>query len=46
MYVTIIIVVKRCVAERTNTEEVGPAEQSEKAEGCREDLWNVIIIMK
>ena len=28
--------------ERTNKAEVRPEEQSEKAESCRENLWNEI----
>ena len=27
------------VAERTNKAEISPEEQSEKAESCRENLW-------
>ena len=34
--------VKRHIAERTNKAEIRPAEQSEKAESCRENLWNKI----
>ena len=30
------------VVERTNTAEIGPEEQSEKAESCQENLWNEI----
>ena len=32
--------VKRYIAKRTNTAEIRPEEQSEKAESCRENLWN------
>ena len=31
-----------CIAERTSKAEIKPEEQSEKAESCREDLWNEI----
>ena len=34
--------IKRHVVERTNTAEVRPDEQSEKAESWREKLWNKI----
>ena len=34
--------IKRYVVERTNKAEVRPEGQSEKAEICREDLWNKI----
>ena len=34
--------IKRCTVERTNKAEIRPEEQSEKAESCREDLWNEI----
>ena len=33
---------KRCIVERTSKAEIRPAEQSEKAVGCRENLWNEI----
>ena len=33
---------KRYVVERTNKAEIRPKEQSEKAESCRENLWNEI----
>ena len=33
---------KRCLVEKTNKEEIGPEEQSEKVESCRENLWNEI----
>ena len=32
--------VKRYITERTNKAEIRPEEQSEKAESCRENLWN------
>ena len=32
--------VKRYITERTNKVEIRPEEQSEKAESCRENLWN------
>ena len=32
----------RDLVERTNEAEIRPAEQSEKAESCRENLWNEI----
>ena len=31
---------KRYIVERTNKAEIRPEEQSEKAEGCLENLWN------
>ena len=31
---------ERYIAERTNKAEIRPEVQSEKAEGCRENLWN------
>ena len=34
--------IQRYVAERTSKAEIRPEEQSEKAEGCRENLWNEI----
>ena len=34
--------VKRCVVERTNKGKIKPEEQTEKAESCRENLWNEI----
>ena len=34
--------IKRYTVERTNKTEVGPEEQSKKAESCRENLWNEI----
>ena len=33
---------KRYIVERTNKAEIRPKEQSEKAESCRENLWNEI----
>ena len=33
---------KRYIVERTNKAEIRREEQSEKAENCREDLWNEI----
>ena len=33
---------KRYIVERTSKTEVRPEEQSEKAESCRENLWNEI----
>ena len=32
----------RYIVERTNKAEIRPEERSEKAEICREDLWNEI----
>ena len=32
--------IKKYMAERTNKTEITPKEQSEKAESCRENLWN------
>ena len=34
--------IKRYVVERANKAEIRPEEQSEKAESCRENLWNEI----
>ena len=34
--------IKRSIVERTNKAEIRPEEQSEKAEGCRENVWNEI----
>ena len=34
--------IKRYVAERTTKAEIRLKEQSEKAESCRENLWNEI----
>ena len=34
--------IKRYIVERTNKAEMRPEEQSEKAESCRENLWNEI----
>ena len=31
---------KRYIVGRTNKAEIRPEEQSEKAESCRENLWN------
>ena len=33
---------ERYMVERTNMAEIRPGEQSEKAESCRENLWNEI----
>ena len=33
---------KRYIVERTSKAEIRPEEQSEKAESCRENLWNEI----
>ena len=35
-------VIKRYTIERTTKTEIRPEEQSEKAESCRENLWNEI----
>ena len=35
---------QRYIAERTDKAEIRPEEQSEKAEGCRENLWNEIQV--
>ena len=32
--------IKRYLVERTNKAEIRPEEQREKAESCRENLWN------
>ena len=34
--------IKRQIVERTNKAEKRPEEESEKAESCRENLWNEI----
>ena len=34
--------IKKYIAERTSKAEIRPEEQSEKAESCRENLWNEI----
>ena len=34
--------IKRYMAERTNDAEIRSEEKSEKAESCRENLWNKI----
>ena len=34
--------IKRYMVERTNKAELRPEEQIEKAESCRENLWNEI----
>ena len=34
--------IKGYTVERTNGAEIRPEEQSEKAESCRENLWNEI----
>ena len=34
--------IKRYRVERANKAEIRPEEQSEKAESCRENLWNEI----
>ena len=34
--------IKRYVVERTNKAEIRREEQNEKAESCRENLWNEI----
>ena len=36
------IFIKRYIVETTNRAEMRPEEQGEKAEGCRESLWNEI----
>ena len=33
---------KRYIVERPNKAELRPEEQSEKADSCRENLWNEI----
>ena len=37
-------VIKRYIVERTNTAEISPEEQSEKAASCPENLWNEIQV--
>ena len=44
----VVIIIKlrgdrRYIAERTNRAELRLEEQSEKAESCRENLWNEIV---
>ena len=34
--------IKRYIVERINKAEIRPKEQIEKAESCRENLWNEI----
>ena len=34
--------IKRYIVERTNEAEIRLEEQSEKAESCRENLWNEV----
>ena len=34
--------IKRCIVERNDKAEIRPEERSEKAESCRENLWNEI----
>ena len=34
--------IKKYVVERTNKADIRPEEQSEKADRCREKLWNEI----
>ena len=34
--------IKRYIIEGTNKAEIRPEEQSEKAESCRESVWNGI----
>ena len=36
--------IKRYIVERTSKTELKPEEQSEKAERCRENLWNKIHV--
>ena len=33
---------KKYIVEKANKAEIRPKEQSEKAESCRENLWNKI----
>ena len=35
---------KRYIVERVNKADIRPEEQSEKAESCRENLWNEITV--
>ena len=37
--------IKRFIVERTNKAELRPKEQNEKAESCREKLWNEIQLI-
>ena len=34
--------IKKYIVERTNKAELRPEERSEKAESCRENVWNEI----
>ena len=34
--------IKKCIVERTSKADLGPKEQIENAESCRENLWNEI----
>ena len=36
--------INRYTVERTKKAEIRPEEQSEKAESCRENLWNEIQV--
>ena len=36
--------IKRYIVERTSKTEIRPEEQSLKTEGCRENLWNKILL--
>ena len=38
--------IKRYVVERTNKAELRSEEQSEKADSCRENLWNEIQLKR
>ena len=37
---------KKFIVERTNKAEIRPEEKSEKAESCRENLWNEIQLKR
>ena len=36
--------IKRYIVERTNKAEIRSEEQSEKAESCRENVWNEVQV--
>ena len=38
--------IKRSIVERTSKADIRPEEQSEKAESCREILWNEIQLKR
>ena len=38
--------IKGFIVERTNKAEIAPKEKSEKAENCRENLWNLNTVVR